>query len=114
MGFFWYNRYPARMIMGDSGALALGAILGLCAIMSKRELLLPVTGGLFVVETVSVIAQVISYRLRKKRLFKMAPLHHHFELSGISEPQITLCCTGITALLCVIVLWIAKFYGDFF
>lgn len=90
LGFLWYNTYPAQIFMGDVGSLALGACLGLIALMAKQELLLPITGGLFVVETVTVVIQVLSYRLRGKRVFKMAPIHHHFELLGWQESRLPL------------------------
>jgi len=89
LGFLWYNTYPAQIFMGDVGSLALGAALGLIALISRQELLLLIAGGLFVVETASVIIQVISFKLTGKRIFKMAPIHHHFELLGWSEPKIT-------------------------
>ena len=86
--FFWYNAHPAEVFMGDVGSLALGGAIGTVAVMIKQELLLPFIGGIFVIEAVSVILQVASYKLRKKRIFKMAPLHHHFELLGWSESKI--------------------------
>jgi phospho-N-acetylmuramoyl-pentapeptide-transferase len=89
MGFLWFNTYPAQVFMGDVGALALGAGLGMVAVISKNELLLALVGGIFVLEAVSVITQRISYKMTKKRIFRMAPIHHHFELSGWAEPQIT-------------------------
>lgn len=89
MGFLWFNTYPAQVFMGDVGALALGAAIGMTAIITKNELLLIVIGGVFVVEAISVITQRISYKTTRKRVFKMAPIHHHFELSGWAEPQIT-------------------------
>lgn len=88
MGFLWYNTYPAQIFMGDVGSLALGGALGTIAIITKHEIVLAIVGGVFVIETLSVIFQVASYRLRKKRIFRMAPLHHHFELKGWSEPKI--------------------------
>ncbi|MBM4256322.1 MAG: phospho-N-acetylmuramoyl-pentapeptide-transferase [Deltaproteobacteria bacterium] len=88
MGFLWFNAYPAQMFMGDVGSLALGAALGVVALISKQELVLVVAGGVFVVEAVSVISQVTSYKLTRKRIFRMAPIHHHFELKGWPEPQI--------------------------
>lgn len=89
MGFLWFNTYPAQVFMGDVGALALGAALGTVAVITKNELLLALVGGIFVLEAVSVITQRISYKLTKKRVFRMAPIHHHFELSGWAEPQVT-------------------------
>jgi phospho-N-acetylmuramoyl-pentapeptide-transferase len=88
IGFLWYNAHPAEVFMGDVGSLALGGAIGTVAVMIKQELLLPFIGGVFVIEAVSVILQVGSYKLRKKRIFKMAPLHHHFELMGWSESKI--------------------------
>jgi len=88
MGFLWFNAYPAQMFMGDVGSLALGAALGIVALISKQELVLIVAGGVFVVEAISVISQVTSYKLTRKRIFRMAPIHHHFELKGWPEPQI--------------------------
>jgi phospho-N-acetylmuramoyl-pentapeptide-transferase len=88
LGFLWWNTYPAQVFMGDIGSLALGSALGLIAVLCKHELLLVLVGGLFVLETVSVIIQVLSFRLRGKRIFLMAPLHHHFEKKGWPEPKI--------------------------
>jgi phospho-N-acetylmuramoyl-pentapeptide-transferase len=88
MGFLWWNCYPAQIFMGDVGSLSLGGALGTVAILIKQELLLFSVGGLFVIEALSVILQVGSFKLRGKRIFRMAPLHHHFELVGWKEPQI--------------------------
>ena len=88
LGFLWYNAHPAEVFMGDVGSLALGGAIGTVAVIIKQELLLPFIGGVFVIEALSVILQVASYKLRKKRIFKMAPLHHHFELMGWSESKI--------------------------
>lgn len=88
IGFLWYNAHPAEIFMGDVGSLALGGAIGTVAVIIKQELLLPFVGGVFVIEALSVIIQVGSYKLRKKRVFKMAPLHHHFELVGWSESKI--------------------------
>jgi phospho-N-acetylmuramoyl-pentapeptide-transferase len=88
LGFLWFNAYPAQMFMGDIGSLSLGAALGMAALISKQEFALVIAGGVFVVEAASVIFQVGSYKLRKKRIFRMAPLHHHFELLGWPEPLI--------------------------
>ena len=88
LGFLWYNSYPAEIFMGDVGSLALGGALGTVAILIKQELLLPIVGGVFVIEALSVIIQVASFKLTGKRVFKMSPLHHHFELIGWSEPKI--------------------------
>jgi len=88
IGFLWYNAHPAEIFMGDVGSLALGGAIGTVAVVIRQELLLPLIGGIFVLEAVSVILQVGSYKLRKKRIFKMAPLHHHFELMGWSESKV--------------------------
>ena len=88
IGFLWYNTYPAQVFMGDVGSLALGAALGIVAVIIRHEYVLFIMGGVFVVETLSVIVQVLSYRLTGKRVFKMAPLHHHFELKGWPEPRV--------------------------
>jgi len=88
MGFLWFNSHPAQMIMGDVGSLALGGAIGMVAVLAKQEILLGLVGGLFVLEALSVIVQVGSFKLRGKRVFRMAPLHHHFELVGWSEPKI--------------------------
>jgi phospho-N-acetylmuramoyl-pentapeptide-transferase len=88
IGFLWYNAHPAEVFMGDVGSLALGGAIGTVAVIIKQELLLPFIGGVFVIEALSVILQVASYKLRRKRIFKMAPLHHHFELLGWSESKI--------------------------
>ncbi|MBL4661919.1 MAG: phospho-N-acetylmuramoyl-pentapeptide-transferase [Alcanivoracaceae bacterium] len=88
LGLLWFNTYPAEMFMGDVGALSLGAALGIVAIITRQELVFFIMSGVFVMETVSVILQVGSYKLRKKRIFKMAPIHHHFELKGWPEPKV--------------------------
>jgi phospho-N-acetylmuramoyl-pentapeptide-transferase len=89
LGFLWYNSYPAEIFMGDVGSLALGAALGIVAILIKQELLLPIVGGVFVLEALSVVLQVGYFKATGgQRLFKMAPLHHHFELIGWSEPKV--------------------------
>ncbi len=90
IGFLWYNAHPAEVMMGDTGSLALGGALGVMALMLKKEVLLIVIGGVFVIEVMSVIIQVVSYRLRGKRVFLMAPLHHHFELKGWPECKVVL------------------------
>lgn len=100
IGFLRYNAHPAQIFMGDVGSLAFGGALGFMALLCKQELLLALSGGVFVVETLSVILQLGSYRLRGKKLFKMAPLHHHFELIGWQEPQISFSFTIISFLLC--------------
>jgi phospho-N-acetylmuramoyl-pentapeptide-transferase len=88
LGFLWFNTYPAMVFMGDMGSLGLGAALGIMAVMVRQELILFLMGGVFVAETLSVIIQVGSYKLTGKRVFKMAPLHHHFELLGWPEPRV--------------------------
>ena len=88
LGFLWFNTYPAQVFMGDIGALALGAALGVVAVIVRQELVLAIMGGIFVLETVSVILQVASFRLRGKRIFRMAPIHHHYELKGWAEPKV--------------------------
>lgn len=104
LGFLWYNTYPAQIFMGDVGSLALGAGLAVMALMAKQELLLVIAGGLFVVETVSVMLQVLSVRCRGKRIFKMAPIHHHFELLGWPESKITTRFGIISLILCLLAL----------
>lgn len=88
MGFLWYNAYPAQLFMGDTGSLALGAAVATLAVLVKSELLLLIVGGVFVAEAVSVILQVFSYRTTGRRIFRMAPIHHHYELNGMAEPKI--------------------------
>ncbi len=88
LGFLWFNTYPAMVFMGDIGALALGAALGVIAVIVRQEIVLFIMGGVFVMETVSVIMQVASFKLTGKRIFRMAPLHHHFELKGWPEPRV--------------------------
>ena len=88
LGFLWFNTYPAQVFMGDVGSLALGGALGVVAILVRQEFLLVIMGGVFVVEALSVILQVGSYKLRKQRIFRMAPIHHHFELKGWPEPRV--------------------------
>ncbi len=88
LGFLWYNSYPAEVFMGDVGSLSLGGTLGTIAVLTKQEILLVIVGGIFVVEALSVIFQVGSYKYRGKRIFRMAPIHHHFELKGVAEPKI--------------------------
>jgi len=88
LGFLWYNAYPAEIFMGDVGSLALGGAIAAVAVVIKQELLLPFIGGIFVVEALSVIVQVVSYKTRGKRIFRMAPIHHHFELQGWKESKI--------------------------
>ncbi len=88
IGFLWFNCHPAEVFMGDAGSLALGGAIGTLAVLTKAELLLPLIGGLYVVEAVSVIIQVVSFKMTGRRVFRMAPLHHHYELSGWPEPKI--------------------------
>ena len=88
LGFLWFNTYPAMVFMGDVGALALGAVLGTMAVIVRQELVLVVMGGIFVIETLSVMIQVASFKLTGKRVFRMAPIHHHFELKGWPEPRV--------------------------
>jgi len=88
LGFLWFNTYPAQVFMGDVGSLALGAALGVIAVLVRQELVLFIMGGVFVMETVSVILQVGSYKLRGERIFRMAPIHHHYELKGWPEPRV--------------------------
>ena len=90
LGFLWFNAPPASIFMGDTGSLALGGLLGSVAVAIKHELVLAIVGGLFVLEAVSVIVQVVSFKLTGKRVFRMAPLHHHFEQKGWTEPQIVI------------------------
>jgi phospho-N-acetylmuramoyl-pentapeptide-transferase len=102
LGFLWFNTYPAQVFMGDIGALALGAALGLVAVVVRQELVLFIMGGVFVVETVSVIIQVASYKMTGRRIFRMAPLHHHFELKGWAEPKVIVRFWIITVILVLI------------
>ena len=90
MGFLWYNAPPAAIFMGDTGSLAMGGFLGAVSIITKHEIVLAIIGGLFVLEAVSVIVQVASFKLTGKRVFAMAPLHHHFEKKGWSEPTVVI------------------------
>jgi len=102
LGFLWFNTYPAQVFMGDIGALSLGAALGVIAVIVRQELVLAIMGGVFVMETVSVILQVASYKLTGRRIFRMAPLHHHFELKGWPEPRIIVRFWIITVVLVLI------------
>ncbi len=104
LGFLRFNAYPARVFMGDTGSLALGGALAMLSITSRAVLLLPVMGACFVASSISVILQVGSYKLRKKRIFRMAPLHHHFELLGYSETRIVAMYMIITTALCLVCL----------
>lgn len=102
LGFLWFNAYPAQVFMGDIGALALGASLGTLAVLVRQEVVLMVMGGVFVVETLSVILQVASFKLTGRRIFRMAPLHHHFELKGWPEPRVIVRFWIITVILVLI------------
>ena len=102
LGFLWFNAYPAQVIMGDVGALALGAALGLVAAIVRHEIVLLIMGGLFVIETVSVIVQVASFKLTGKRVFRMAPIHHHFELKGWPEPRVIVRFWIVTLILVIV------------
>jgi phospho-N-acetylmuramoyl-pentapeptide-transferase len=102
LGFLWFNTYPAQVFMGDMGALALGAALGLVAVVVRQELVLFIMGGVFVIETISVIVQVASYKVMGRRIFRMAPLHHHFELKGWAEPKVIVRFWIITVVLVLI------------
>ena len=102
LGFLWFNTYPAQVFMGDVGALALGAILGVMAVITRQEIVLFIMGGVFVMETVSVILQVASYKLTGRRIFRMAPIHHHFELKGWAEPKVIVRFWIITVILVLI------------
>jgi phospho-N-acetylmuramoyl-pentapeptide-transferase len=102
LGFLWYNAYPAEVFMGDVGSLALGGGLGTLAVLTKQEILLVIVGGVFVVEALSVIFQVGSYKYRGKRIFRMAPIHHHFELKGVAEPKIIVRFWIITIILALV------------
>ena len=102
LGFLWFNTYPAQVFMGDVGALALGAALGIIAVIVRQELVLFIMGGIFVVETISVVLQVASYKLTGRRIFRMAPLHHHYELKGWPEPRIIVRFWIITVILVLI------------
>ena len=102
IGFLWYNAYPAQVFMGDVGSLSLGGALGTIAVLVRQELLLVIMGGVFVVEALSVILQVGSYKLRQKRIFRMAPIHHHFELKGWPEPRVIVRFWIITLMLVLI------------
>jgi phospho-N-acetylmuramoyl-pentapeptide-transferase len=102
LGFLWYNSYPAEVFMGDVGSLSLGGGLGVVAVLTKQEILLVIVGGIFVIEALSVIFQVGSYKYRGKRIFRMAPIHHHFELKGVAEPKIIVRFWIITIILALI------------
>lgn len=99
LGFLWFNTYPAQVFMGDVGALALGATLGTIAVITRHEIVFFIMGGIFVLETVSVILQVASFKLTGRRIFRMAPIHHHFELKGWPEPRVIVRFWIITVML---------------
>jgi phospho-N-acetylmuramoyl-pentapeptide-transferase len=102
LGFLWFNTYPAQVFMGDIGSLSLGAALGAVAVVVRQEIVLAIMGGVFVVETLSVIIQVVSFKLTGKRVFRMAPLHHHFELKGWAEPKVIVRFWIITVILVLV------------
>jgi phospho-N-acetylmuramoyl-pentapeptide-transferase len=102
LGFLWFNTYPAQVFMGDIGALSLGAALGVVAVIVRQEIVLAIMGGIFVVETLSVMIQVASFKLTGKRVFRMAPIHHHFELKGWAEPKVIVRFWIITVILVLI------------
>ena len=102
LGFLWFNAYPAQIFMGDVGSLSLGASLALMGLMSKQELLIIISGSIFVIETLSVMLQVLSFKMRGRRIFKMAPIHHHFELQGMHEAKITTRFIIVSIILCLL------------
>lgn len=102
LGFLWFNTYPAQVFMGDVGALALGAALGTIAVIVRQEIVLFIMGGVFVMETLSVMIQVASFKLTGRRVFRMAPIHHHFELKGWPEPRVIVRFWIITVILVLI------------
>lgn len=102
LGFLWFNTYPAQVFMGDIGALALGAAIGIIAVLVRQELVLFIMGGVFVVETLSVVLQVASYKMTGRRIFHMAPLHHHYELKGWPEPRVIVRFWIITVILVLV------------
>jgi phospho-N-acetylmuramoyl-pentapeptide-transferase len=102
LGFLWFNTYPAQVFMGDIGALSLGAALGTVAVIIRQEIILAIMGGLFVVETLSVIIQVASFKMTGRRVFRMAPLHHHYELKGWAEPKVIVRFWIITVILVLV------------
>ena len=102
LAFLWFNAYPAEVFMGDVGALALGAALGTIAVIVRQEIVLAIMGGIFVMETLSVMIQVASFKLTGRRVFRMAPIHHHFELKGWAEPKVIVRFWIITVILVLI------------
>lgn len=108
IGFLLYNRYPAKVFMGDTGSLALGGGVAVAAILMNIELIIPIAGGIFVAEALSVIIQVVSFKTRGKRVFKMSPLHHHFELCGWKETKVVVIFWSITLILCIVSMFIIR------
>ena len=108
LGFLWFNAHPAQVFMGDVGALTLGAMLGTMAVMVRQEIAFAIMGGLFVASAVSVFLQVGSFKLRKKRIFLMAPIHHHFEKKGIKETQVVIRSWIVTIMLVLVGLMTLK------
>jgi len=104
LGFLWFNAFPAQVFMGDVGSLSLGGTIGMIAVITKQELALVIAGGVFVVEALSVVAQVTSFKLTGKRVLRMAPIHHHFELQGMAEPKIIVRCWILSIVLAIIAL----------
>jgi phospho-N-acetylmuramoyl-pentapeptide-transferase len=104
IGFLWFNAHPAEVFMGDVGSLSLGGVIAVISLIIKKEILVLVIGGVFVLEAASVILQVLSFKIRKKRIFKMAPLHHHFELSGWDETKVVIRFWILGALFSIIAL----------
>lgn len=102
LGFLKFNAFPAKIFMGDTGSLALGGVIGTIALMLKMELFVIIVGGIYLIETLSVIIQVTSFKLTGKRVFRMSPIHHHFEQVGWSEVKIVTIFSSITAILCII------------
>ncbi|HHN67817.1 MAG TPA: phospho-N-acetylmuramoyl-pentapeptide-transferase, partial [Thermopetrobacter sp.] len=102
LGFLWYNAPPAQIFMGDTGSLSLGGALGAIAVAAKHEMVLAIVGGLFVLETISVVVQVVSYKLTGRRVFRMAPLHHHFEKKGWKEETVVIRFWIISVMLALI------------
>lgn len=104
LGFLWFNTYPAQVFMGDIGSLALGAALAVVSIITKNEFLLAICGGIFVLEALSVMTQVTAFKMTGKRVFKMAPIHHHFELKGWAEPKVIVRFWIVSILLALVTL----------
>jgi phospho-N-acetylmuramoyl-pentapeptide-transferase len=102
LGFLWFNTYPAQVFMGDIGALSLGGALGTVAVIARQEVVLMIMGGIFVAEAVSVMMQVASFKMTGKRIFRMAPLHHHFELKGWAEPKVIVRFWIVTVILVLV------------